>query len=87
MTWEYRLAQKVVNYDHPLTGNQNTVLYGIVEVYYDKQGRVEGWTDFINPNGWEDVDDLRFTLEKMLSAFGKPMFEEDIKEDTEDADS
>ena len=82
MTWEYRLAQKVVNYDHPLTGNKDTVLYGIVEVYYDKDGKVEVWTDFIDPNGWEDVDDLRLTLEKMLSAFGKPMFEEDI----EDAD-
>lgn len=78
MSWDYRLAQKVVNYKHPLTGSKNTVLYGVVEVYYDKEGKVKGWSNFIDPNGWENVDDLRLTLEKMLSAFGKPMFEEDI---------
>lgn len=78
MTWEFRLAQKVVEFDHPIKGKQDRILYGVVEVYYGKDGKVKGWTDFIDPNGWEDVDDLRLTLEKMLSAFGKPMFEEDI---------
>lgn len=84
MTWDYRLAQKVVSFSHPIKGEQQTVLYGIVEVYYDEQGKVKGWTNFIDPNGWETVDDLRITLEKMLSAFGKPMFEEDIYDEEED---
>lgn len=81
MTWEYRLAQKVVNYNHPITGNKDTVLYGIVEVYYDKQGKVEGWTDFIDPNGWDNIDDLQVTLEKMSSAFNKPLFDKIIEEE------
>lgn len=81
MSWDFRLAQKWVKYNHPLKGEQEICLYGIVEVYYDEQGKVEGWTDFIDPNGWEDVDDLRVTLEKMLSAFGKPMFEHDIEDE------
>lgn len=81
MTWEYRLAQKVVNHNHPITGNKDTVLYGIVEVYYDKQGKVEGWTDFIDPNGWDNIDDLQVTLEKMLSAFNKPLFDKIIEEE------
>lgn len=81
MSWDFRLAQKVVNYDHPTTRAKDTVLYGIVEVYYDEKDAVKGWTDFIDPNGWENVDDLRLTLEKMLSAFGKPMFEHDIVEE------
>lgn len=78
MTWEFRLAQKVVDFEHPVKGKQTRTLYGIVEVYYGEDNKVEGWTNFIDPNGWGDVDDLRLTLEKMLSVFGKPMFEEDI---------
>lgn len=68
MTWNYRLAK---NKDD---------LYGIVEVYYDKEGQVTGWTqDFIDPNYWEDAKGVKNTLQKMLEAFDKPLFEEVIK--------
>lgn len=68
MTWNYRLAK---NKDD---------LYGIVEVYYDKGGEVTGWTqDFIDPNYWEDAKSVKNTLQKMLEAFDKPLFEEVIK--------
>lgn len=72
MSWEYRLAHKVVD---------GVVLYGLVEVYYDGDTTaVNGFTDFIDPNGWDNVEDLRFTLEKMLAALDKPMFERLIED-------
>lgn len=67
-SWEYRLAK---NKDD---------LYGVVEVYYDVMGRVSGWTqEFVNPNYWEDPQDVKGTLQMMLGAFDKPLFEEIIK--------
>ncbi len=66
-TWNYRLAKNKDGF------------YGIVEVYYDKEGKGSSWTDFIDPNHWEDKEDLRFTLQKMLEAFDKPLFEEIIR--------
>lgn len=58
-------------------------LYGLIEVYYYKDGKVSGWTDFIDPNGWEDVDDLKATIKHMSDAFDKPIFdiEEEVKDD------
>lgn len=68
MTWNYRLAKNKDGF------------YGIVEVYYDKEGEVTAWTqDFIDPNYWEDPEDVKSTLEKMLEAFDKPLFEEIIR--------
>lgn len=63
MTWNYRVAK------------DRSGFYGIVEVYYDEQGKVSSYTDFIDPNYWEDVEDLKFTLEKMLKAFENPVLE------------
>lgn len=63
-TWNYRLAKNKDGF------------YGIVEVYYDKEGEVTGWTqDFIDPNHWEGPEDVKNTLQKMLEAFDKPLFE------------
>lgn len=76
MNFNYRLAKKIVNYTHPLKGETETVLYGIVEVMYDKNGNVKGWTDFIDPNGWKNEKDLKMTLEYMLQAFNRPVFDE-----------
>ena len=70
MSWNYRVAKKVVN------GEPS---YGIVEVYYDDIHEVTGWSDFIDPNGWDNIDDLKGTLNLMLKAFDRPMFEEIIE--------
>lgn len=83
MTWEYRLAEKDVEHNHPISGKNITTLYGIVEVYYDKCGKVEGWTNFIDPNGWTNVGDLKLTLEKMVVALSKPVFEHKITDEEE----
>lgn len=73
MSWEFRLAEKDVTHNE-----KTTTLYGLVEVYYSKSGKVDGWTDFIDPNGWDNVEDLKVTLQKMLAALDKPVFENKI---------
>ena len=63
MTWNYRVAK------------DRSDFYGIVEVYYDEQGKALSYTDFIDPNHWEDAEDLKSTLERMLKAFEQPVLE------------
>ena len=65
MSWNYRYCKKVIN---------DTEVYGICEVYYDKDGNVEAWSDWKDPNCWEDLSDLRGTLELMLKAFERDEF-------------
>lgn len=76
MTWNYRVAKKnAVDYD-----GSNITLYGLIGVYYNEQGEPYGWSDFIDPNGWDDIDDLKGTLELMLRDFDKPVFEQELGE-------
>lgn len=70
MSWNYRVAKKIVN------GEPS---YGIVEVYYGVKQEVMDWSGFIDPNEWDDIDDLKGTLELMLKAFDRPIFEEIIE--------
>lgn len=70
MTWNYRVSK---------THDSGEILYGIVEVYYDEEGEVVGWSDFIDPNYWDNPEDLKGTLKLMLEAFDKPLFEGDTK--------
>lgn len=71
MSWNYRVARGFAG---------GEPYYGIVEVYYDETGEVTGWSGFIdNPNGWDDVDELKITLKLMLKAFDRPIFEEIIE--------
>ena len=70
MTWNYRYTKKVKN---------EVEVYGIVEVYYDKEGNVTAWSNFIDPNDWEDLSDLKGTLEMMLKAFERDEFVPPVK--------
>lgn len=65
MSWNFRITTKQVG---------DTTLYGLCEVYYRKDGSVKGYTDWIDPNGWNNKEDLKITLENMLKAFDKPEF-------------
>ena len=57
--------------------------FGIVECYYDKDGKQEMRSeDFIAPFG-DDLDSLQADLERMVSALKKPVLtEEDFKRET-----
>lgn len=74
-TWEFRVATKDVVY-----GDKTVKEYGFVEVYYDDQGEVEFNTDFKDPNGWDDLEDLKVTIDRMQQAFDKPVIGH-LKED------
>lgn len=72
--WNYRVATKDAEGD-----SVHCLEHGIVEVYYNKDGEVEDWTDFVDVNGWVSVEELKGTLKLMLEACDKPVFE--IKQD------
>ena len=48
--------------------------YHVIEVFYDGDGRVEGWGPPGAPVG-DDVADLRLEVEHMMEAFDRPIFE------------
>lgn len=62
MSWNYRVVKK-------------DQYYGICEVYYDNDGKIEGWTDFIEPVG-DAPDELREDMEYMMKAFQLPVLYE-----------
>jgi hypothetical protein len=68
--WNYRIVRHE---------NEHGIWYRLCEVYYDK-GKPWGYcnADLIA----EEVSDLRWSTEKMLAAFDKPVLDE--KEITED---
>lgn len=67
MSWNFRITKKVIS---------DTALYGITEVYYDESGDHFGWHEnWRDPNGWEDLNDLKGTLTRMLQAFDREEFE------------
>ncbi len=67
-TWEFRVATKLMK-----CGNTFSKVYGVIEVYYDDEGEVEFHGDFKDPNGWDNLEDLHITLERMQSATSKPV--------------
>jgi hypothetical protein len=68
--WNYRVFKK--------TDEE----YGIIECYYDKNGKPEMRSDFITPFG-EDVKELQADLKHMVSALKKPVLtEQDFKRET-----
>jgi len=68
MAWNYRVVKHI---SHPEHGDE----YAIFEVYYDKRGKPEMMSfDPIAPHG-ETVDELKDDLDRMIEAFGRPVFE------------
>ena len=66
MTWNYRIIRTVQN---------NTFHYSIHEVYYNKNGKIEAWTEEpVLPFG-ESEDELREDINHFLQAFKLPILE------------
>lgn len=65
--WNYRVAKNV---------HGELV---IVEVYYDEEGNVTFWSGEQSVIG-EDINDLRVSLQNMLEALDKPLFDKVIEE-------
>lgn len=68
MPWNYRVFR------HQYT-KDGKCYYAIHECYYDKDGKVNGWTErAIEPYG-DTVEELQDVLEMMGEAFSKPVLE------------
>lgn len=66
MTWNNRIIRKIQR--NPIKNGSPKVLhfYDIHEVYYDKKGQVNGWTENPIIGGFESVKDLRSSLAQIL---------------------
>lgn len=65
MEWNYRVIKTVVD-DEPV--------FKVVEVFYDEQGKIVGWTDCSDTIlVWDNYEDLKGTAEYVLEAFKKPV--------------
>lgn len=79
--WNYRLMQKI---DGAGTSFEETVLY-VVEVYYDENNKIIGWTDEKTVYG-DNVEEVRQTLEWMILSLDKPiLIESDLLAEAERA--
>jgi len=58
------------------------VCHIIVEVYYDDDGKITGWTqDAIGVYSCEGVEGVKWTLQKMIECLDKPvLIEKDLVE-------
>jgi hypothetical protein len=64
--WNHRVCKNT---------EQGEIFYNIHEVYYDDDGKVEGWTqNAVAPLG-NDLDELRNELKWMLEALDKPILD------------
>ena len=71
MSWNYRVMK------HKL--NESESFYGIHEVYYNRNGKPDGWSkDSITPER-ESPQELKEDLEMMIKAFDKPVLNYDSK--------
>jgi hypothetical protein len=58
----------------------DSIYYAIHEVYYDEDGKVNGWTEEPIRILAESLEDLKFTLERLVECFDKPVLDEETKE-------
>lgn len=72
--WNYRVGKKVEYWS-----SEPIVTYGIIEAYYEGD-EVKGYTGFVGPQG-DSLEELKADMQKMVEAFGKPIFEMDDEED------
>lgn len=70
-TWNHRVFRRTYNLGQ---GTEETVLE-IHEVHYDENGEIHGITE--NPTHilCDDVEGLRWTLEKMMESLNKPILD------------
>jgi hypothetical protein len=67
-TWDYRLVKK-----------KGLEYYGVIEVYYDLDGEVRSYSDFIPVCG-ASLEEVKADLERFKQALEKPiLLEEDLE--------
>lgn len=73
-TWNYRVVRHIEKFEQD--GMQiEEPYYTIEECYYDENGEVDLHTEGLRIFS-EDIEGLKFTLEKMLECLNKPVVDE-----------
>lgn len=77
MSWNYRFCKETITQTLPKQEPQQIVVYGIKEVYYDKGGAVNGFTEdwILGPS--ENKEDIHFTIDKIKDCMGESIIDLD----------
>lgn len=67
MSWNHRVMR--------MTSEGDGDSFGIHEVYYNADGTVENWTERAIAVYGEDVEDLRWALDRMIACLEKPILD------------
>lgn len=78
MTWNYRVVRSP---DPVASGADATYTYGIHEVFYDADGKPDGISEYAQDVIGDTVDDVKWLLNKMVDALGKPVLDYDTREE------
>jgi len=84
MSWNYRIGTHVFSYKKAFVNNPKLAeqkdrrLFSIIEVFYDKDGNINGYADKVNPtSNWEYLEDLFGTVDKLKECLSKPILDID----------
>ena len=88
MTWEYRVVKKTEQYMYDLSEmTYNVDEYVIYEVYYDKDDKIQMWTENPQYPYGESLEDLIGDLELMKKAFSLPVIDEEYLKELNSKDT
>lgn len=73
MSWNHRVVRRF----YPNTHMDDSMLYEIYEVYYDKDGKINGLTEEPIRIREESMDDLRKTMERLTKCLEQPIIDYD----------
>lgn len=73
MSWNYRILRKPQDTTIP---GEKLYFYIIVEAYYDKNDKINGWCEGKDNLEWDDLEDLEGTIKQLQNIIGKPILEE-----------
>jgi hypothetical protein len=74
--WNHRIIRHI----EKTTNMDDSIYYAIHEVYYDENGKVQGWTEEPIRILAESLEDLKVTAERLVECFDNPVLDEETKE-------
>jgi len=76
MSWNYRILRKPNKYVNVHRTLRDPYTFMIIEAYYDKHGKINGWCERRDILEWSDIEDLKGTIELVKLVIDKPILEE-----------
>jgi hypothetical protein len=74
--WNHRIIRHI----EKITHMDDSIYYAIHEVYYDEDGKVNGWTEEPIRIMEESLEDLKVTLQRLVESFDNPVLDKETKE-------